>query len=161
VSELAPSSNRPAGCEPCRIAADLRTSGRLYELTPRWTMNAAVGWDSRPWLVLQTATHRSSLADIDDAEATEIGPVTRALTAAVTQVVGAERVYLYLLNEAQPPHVHFHVVARFPGDPLDERGPRLLGTPAAPGAGWPPETAAAVAALATDLLRHHPQTSSG
>ncbi len=146
-------------CEPCRIAADLAASGRLYPLTGHWVMNAAVGWDARPWFVVQTATHRASLADLDDAEAAELGAVGRAMTRAVAEATGAERVYFQLLNEAQPPHVHFHVIARLPGDPPEVRGPALLGTPG-PAGGPSPEIAAGVAARAAALL-HHPQGSAG
>ncbi|MFI1990819.1 HIT family protein [Actinoplanes sp. NPDC020271] len=138
-------------CEPCRIAVELRVAGRLHPLTGHWVMNAAIGWDARPWFVVQTAVHRASLADLDDAEAAELGPVSRAITRAVTEATGAERVYFQLLNEAQPPHVHFHVIARLPADPPGVRGPALLGTPG-PAGGPSPEIAASVAARTVAIL---------
>lgn len=146
-------------CEPCRIAAELSATGRLYPLTGNWVMNAAMGWDSRPWFVVQTATHRAGLADLDDAEAAELGPVGRAISRAVTEATGAERVYFQLLNEAQPPHVHFHVIARLPDDPPGVRGPALLGAPG-PAGGPSPEIAAGVAARTVEIL-HQPQGSAG
>jgi diadenosine tetraphosphate (Ap4A) HIT family hydrolase len=149
------------GCEPCRIAEALRRSGGLIQLTPRWTLNAAVDWTTRPWLVLQTAQHRAMLSSLDEVEAAELGPLGRAVTAAVRETVAADRVYLYLLNEVEPPHVHFHVLARLPGDPVTVRGPALLGTPAPPGAGWGPEIAVQVGDLARQAMDHQPQASSG
>jgi diadenosine tetraphosphate (Ap4A) HIT family hydrolase len=122
-------------------------------------MNAAMDWTSRPWFVVQTATHRADLADLDDAEAAELGPVARAVSRAVNEAVGAARVYFYLLNEAQPPHVHFHVVTRLPDDPPEVRGPGLLGRPG-PADGPSREIAGAVAARAVELL-HQPHGSSG
>ncbi|MFF3466592.1 hypothetical protein [Streptomyces sp. NPDC002619] len=73
------------------------------------------------WVAAQTLRHTEGLADLDDAEAGELGPLLRRLSAAVTWVTDSERVYTYSLGEGSP---HTHILL---GPPLpDLRGAAFI-----------------------------------
>lgn len=57
------------------------------------------------WVAVQTLRHTEGLASLDNAEAAELGPLLSRLSAAVTRVTGAERIYTYSLGESCP-HTH-------------------------------------------------------
>jgi len=59
------------------------------------------------WVAVQTLRHTEGLAELDGAEAAELGPLLARLSAAVTRVTGSERVYTYSLGEGCP---HTHVL---------------------------------------------------
>ncbi|HUS61528.1 MAG TPA: hypothetical protein VMY34_04975, partial [Acidimicrobiales bacterium] len=61
---------------------------------------------------------------MNDEEAAELGPLICRLSAAISEVTGAARVYMLAFGELFP---HFHVLLapRLPGDPPELRGPGL------------------------------------
>ncbi|MFJ6571144.1 hypothetical protein ACIQNU_27395 [Streptomyces sp. NPDC091292] len=59
------------------------------------------------WVAVQTLRHTEGLADLDEAEAGELGPLLARLSAAVTRVTASQRVYTYSLGEGSP---HTHVL---------------------------------------------------
>lgn len=75
------------------------------------------------WLVILPFRHTESLADLDDEEARQLGPVARHLAAALTATTGADRVYSYSLGQTVR---HFHLIVGVPGDTADTQGPQLL-----------------------------------
>jgi diadenosine tetraphosphate (Ap4A) HIT family hydrolase len=95
-------------------------------------------------LLVEPRRHAPALGDLTDDEARAIGlwvaRMSRALRAA-----GAEHVYSLVLGH-QVPHLHFHVIPRYPGTPKDYWGLRVLEWPAAP-RGGPAEVAAFCARL--------------
>ncbi|WP_238006410.1 hypothetical protein KZZ52_15845 [Dactylosporangium sp. AC04546] len=101
---------------------------------------------------MQTRRHRSALTELDDAEVADLGRVAQAVSGEMQEITGAARVYVYLLNEAEPPHVHLHVVARLREDPVELRGPALLSAGVPAGAGFPPESALTILAEARRRL---------
>ena len=60
------------------------------------------------WLAVQTIRHTEGLADLNSAEAADLGPLLRSISAAVTQATGSHRVYTYSLGEGCP-HTHILV----------------------------------------------------
>ena len=68
------------------------------------------GWSCCP------AWHVLALDEPTPAEAAGLGPVLRAVTAALREVTGCEKTYVALFAEAEGfSHVHFHVVPRHAG----------------------------------------------
>ena len=86
------------------------------------------------WLVAVPRRHQLSLAELEPEAAAELGPLLTDLTRALQHVTGCLKTYVILLAEAEGfAHLHFHVVPRMPGQPAEERGPRIfarLGAPA-------------------------------
>ncbi len=104
---------------------------------PPWDMiHRADHWDlvhayntSLPgWLVLVARRHVAAIDELTDEEATELGILLRRSSAALRQVVGCVKTYVcQFAEQAEHPHVHFHIVPRMAGQPDDRRGPRVFG----------------------------------
>ena len=63
--------------------------------------------------------HILALDELSHAEAAALGPLLRAVTAALREVTGCAKTYVALFAEAEGfGHVHFHVVPRRHGVPL-------------------------------------------
>ncbi|MEV4254089.1 hypothetical protein AB0J52_13100 [Spirillospora sp. NPDC049652] len=62
-------------------------------------------------LVAKPLRHVLHVADLDDAESAALGPLLRQLSAAVTELVHPEQVYVCLWSHAggEPGHIHFVV----------------------------------------------------
>jgi diadenosine tetraphosphate (Ap4A) HIT family hydrolase len=103
------------------------------------------------WLLVAPRRHVEQLDQLEADEARELGTLLKDVSAALRQAAGGEKIYLAVFAEILP-HLHFHVVARPPGWPAEERGAALLrGSQAAPLA-----EAARVAAAALGLLARGP-----
>jgi ATP adenylyltransferase len=104
-------------------------------------------------LIVKPLRHVEHVADLDDAESAELGPLLRRTAAAVTEVVAPEQVYVCLWSHAggRPGHIHFVVqpVARSDLDRFGGHGPALQ--IAMFQRGEPPDPAAVVAVC--DRLR--------
>jgi hypothetical protein len=93
-------------CVLCRRATSLGTAEPGWLLrTPYWGVSMHPALPVPGWLAVQTLRHTEGLADLDDAEAVELGPLLSQVSAAVTRVTGSERVYTYSLGE-DCPHTH-------------------------------------------------------
>jgi diadenosine tetraphosphate (Ap4A) HIT family hydrolase len=80
------------------------------------------------WLVVVPRRHVIALDELTAAEAADLGPLLRALTAAMRAVLGCSKTYVALFAEAEGfEHVHFHVVPRGPDLDPALRGPRVFG----------------------------------
>ena len=92
--------------------------------TEHWDLAHAFDSSHLGWLVLITRTHRSSIADLTDLEAAEIGPLTKAVSVALRDVTGCSKTYLAQFAEHPAhQHVHIHVVARTDDLNPNHRGP--------------------------------------
>lgn len=95
-------------------------------------------------LIVEPRRHAPGLADLTDAEARGVGwwctQASRALRAA-----GAEHVYAAVLGDGVP-HLHVHLLPRFPGTPRDYWGTHVTEWPAARRGG-----AAEIAVLVQEL----------
>jgi diadenosine tetraphosphate (Ap4A) HIT family hydrolase len=119
-----------AGCFACDLIAGTARlpGGRLYQ-SSRWVVEHTVGPLGLGTLVVKPFRHVVHLADLDDAESAELGPLLRQTAAAVTQLVEPEQVYTCLWSHrgAVPVHIHFVVqpITRSDMTRFDALGPDL------------------------------------
>ena len=83
--------------------------------------------------MLVVRRHITAVADMTDAEALELGPLVKAVSAALQEAVGCVKTYVVQFAEHPlHPHVHVHVIPRFADQPNELQGPRVfsaLGVP--------------------------------
>jgi histidine triad (HIT) family protein len=96
-------------------------------------------------LLVEPRRHVPGLADLTDQEAAALGTLVARVSRALLQRSRAEHVYAFVLGDAVP-HLHVHVVPRYPGAPREFWGVCVDEWPAAPRGG--PE---AIEALCADL----------
>ena len=78
---------------------------------PGWRVAHAFGTSLPGWLVVVPRRHVIALDELTAGEAADLGPLLRALTAAMRAVLGCGKTYVALFAEAEGfEHVHFHVV---------------------------------------------------
>ena len=79
------------------------------------------------WLVVLPRRHVRRLDELTEAEASELGPLLRVVTAALREATGCQKTYVALFAEAEGfGHVHFHVSPRQAGLDPALRGPRVF-----------------------------------
>jgi diadenosine tetraphosphate (Ap4A) HIT family hydrolase len=83
---------------------------------------------------VETKRHVGELADLTEAEAQRLGLVTSRAARALMETLGMEHVYSFVIGD-DVPHVHVHVIGRYPGAPREYRGPRVDDWPDAPRGG--------------------------
>jgi len=109
------------------VRTDLPPRERVY-FGPRWWVAHAFGTALPGWMVVMPRRHVLSLDELTPAEAADLGPLLRGLSAALREVTGCEKTYVALFAEAEGfGHVHFHVVPRLAGLDPELRGPRVFG----------------------------------
>ena len=106
--------------------ADPPPRERVY-LGAHWRVAHAFGTALPGWLVVLPRRHLLALDDLSEAEAAALGPVLRAVSAALREVTGCAKTYVALFAEAEGfGHVHFHVVPRHADLDPQLRGPRIF-----------------------------------
>ncbi|MEV5573716.1 hypothetical protein AB0L06_27055 [Spirillospora sp. NPDC052269] len=118
------------GCLACDLASGRRPlpGGRVAEHAG-WVVEHAVGPLGVGTLVVKPLRHVLHVADLDDEESAALGPLLRRVSAAVTELVRPEQVYVCLWSHArgEPGHIHFVVqpVRRTDMERFDAFGPAL------------------------------------
>jgi diadenosine tetraphosphate (Ap4A) HIT family hydrolase len=119
---------------------DLPARERIH-LGPRWRVAHAFGTSLPGWLVLVPRRHTVALDDLTADEAADLGPLLRAVSSALRDVVRCRKTYVALFAEAEGfQHIHFHIIPRQPGLEADLRGPRVFGLLGGDPASYVPET---------------------
>lgn len=77
------------------------------------------------WLVVAPARHVEQIDALRGEELSALGPLLAEAAAALRAETPCEKVYISVFAEVVP-HLHFHVIARPPGLPEGQRGPRLF-----------------------------------
>ena len=97
------------------------------------------------YLFVEPRRHAAGLADLTEPEAQAVGLWCTRASRALREVAGAEHVYAAVLSD-RVPHLHVHLLARYPGTPPEFWG---LQADEWPGAerGTEPEVAAHVTRL--------------
>jgi len=86
------------------------------------------------YLMAETRRHVPKLKDLTNAEAQALGLLIARLSRALTHSEGAEHVYAFAIGDGVP-HVHVHVVPRYPGAPHEYWGVHVDEWPDAPHGG--------------------------
>jgi len=113
-------------CLTCRAnRGELETPGGVLFQDQLWRLEHAcepipmVGW-----LVLKPLRHVEAFADLTEEEAASFGPLTRRITRAMANSLGAVKTYIGLFAEGENSrHVHFHIIPRFSDTHPYHRGP--------------------------------------
>lgn len=92
------------------------------------------------YLMVEPKRHAPRLFDLTDEEAQAIGLMIARLSRALRDSEHAEHVYVFVIGDGVP-HVHFHVVPRYPQAPREFWGVHVDEWPDAPHGG-PDEMAA-------------------
>lgn len=83
------------------------------------------------YLFVEPKRHAAGLGDITAEEAAALGVLVSRLARALREGAGAEHVYAFVLGD-HVPHLHVHVVPRYPGMPPEYWGMRVDEWPEAP-----------------------------
>ena len=96
--------------------------------TAHWDVVHSYNTSLPGWLVLVARRHITAIDELTDEEAAELGVLLRRASAALRQVTGCGKAYVcQFAEQAEHPHVHFHVIPRLADQPDDRRGPRVFG----------------------------------
>lgn len=88
------------------------------------------------YLLIENKRHIPGLAEQTEEEARAFGLIASRLARALKESEEAEHVYEFLFGHGVP-HLHIHIVARYPGAPREYWGTRVNEWPAAPHGGLP------------------------
>lgn len=101
------------GCMACEVLAGaIAAPGGVIHETAHWSVDHAIPRWVRGWLIIKPKRHVEHLAELSPDEASELGPLVQAASAAVACVLEPERVYVLSLGE-EVHHVHLHVIPRY------------------------------------------------
>lgn len=124
-------------CYTCHLIAQ-RDAGKapLWDAVLRtqyWDVVHAYNTSLPGWLVLVVQRHITAVAELTEAEAGELGNLLRRVSSALQEVTGCTKTYVVQFAEqAEHPHVHFHIIPRMADQPEAYKGTRifdLLGVP--------------------------------
>lgn len=124
-------------CLTCALIAR-RDAGQAHlwdniHRTEHWDLVHSYNTSLPGWLVLVARRHVAAIDELTDEEAAELGVLLRRTSAALRQVTGCVKTYVaQFAEQAEHPHVHFHVIPRMADQPAERRGPRVfdyLGVP--------------------------------
>lgn len=82
-------------------------------------------------LFVETRRHAAELGDLTPREAREVGVKVSRTCQALKAVLNFEHVYAFYIGDGVP-HVHIHVIGRYPGAPRAYWGPKVDEWPDAP-----------------------------
>lgn len=80
---------------------------------------------------VETKRHVVEVADLTEEEAQVIGVYTSRIARALLDTEKMEHIYIFVIGDGVP-HVHYHVIGRYPGAPRAYWGPRVDEWPEAP-----------------------------
>lgn len=99
----------------------------MIHRTEHWDLAHAFGTKVEGWLVLVLRRHETSMADLTDEEASELGPLMKRASGALGTVLDCPKTYIAQFAEAADhPHVHVHVIARHAEQPTEWKGPGIF-----------------------------------
>jgi diadenosine tetraphosphate (Ap4A) HIT family hydrolase len=100
-------------CIACELAGGQRDlpGGRIFR-TGHWIVEHCVGPLGLGTLIVKPERHVTSVADLSDDEALELGPLLRRTSAVASQLVTADQVYNCLWSHVGGVPVHIHYVVQ-------------------------------------------------
>lgn len=128
--------------------------GAIYEDGLIYVSHAGLFGDEKEHFLghvfVESRRHVAGLADLTDEEAQAIGRYTSRVARALMETLDMEHVYSFVFGDGVP-HVHVHVIGRYPGTPREYWGTRVDEWPGARRGGE--EKIEHVAAKIRDALR--------
>jgi diadenosine tetraphosphate (Ap4A) HIT family hydrolase len=113
-------------------------SGAIYDDGLVRAGHALPGPDGSPaylgYLFVEPKRHAAGLGDLTDEEARALGLLATRLSRALIRAQGAAHVYAFVFGD-NVPHLHIHVIPRYPGAPQEYWGTEVTGWPDAPRGG--------------------------
>jgi diadenosine tetraphosphate (Ap4A) HIT family hydrolase len=152
------SADSPNACLVCRKQrGELPLAGGIIYADALISISHAQLWGEETQhylghLFVEPKRHVAELADLAEAEARAIGLCTSRVARALMATLGVEHVYSFVIGDGVP-HVHVHVIGRYPGAPREYWGPRVDEWPDAPKGGE--AEIATVCDRVRDYLREH------
>lgn len=107
------------------------------------------------YLMVETKRHIPGLADLTNIESQALGLLITRLSRALKATEEAEHIYAFVLGD-HVPHLHIHIVPRYPGAPREYWGTHVDEWPDAPHGGTKE-----IAALATRLRSYLDREGGG
>jgi diadenosine tetraphosphate (Ap4A) HIT family hydrolase len=80
---------------------------------------------------VEARRHVAEVADLTAEEAQVIGLYTSRIARALLHTEKMEHIYIFVIGDGVP-HVHYHVIGRYPGAPREYWGPKVDEWPEAP-----------------------------
>ena len=127
----------PEECLVCRKHRGQVTvaGGTIYEDTLIFVSHAQLWGDETKHylghLFIEPKRHVAELADLTEQEGQLIGLFVTRTAQALMNTEKVEHVYSFVIGDGMP-HVHVHVIGRYPGAPREYWGPRVDEWPGAP-----------------------------
>ncbi len=117
-------------CEACDLARGRRPlPGGLIHETAHWRVEHCIGPLGLGTLIVKPSRHVTTVAELTDDEAAELGPLLREASRVAAELVEADQVYNCLWSHAgrRPVHIHYVVqpVSKQQMSEFDEYGPAL------------------------------------
>ena len=133
-----------SGCHSCELVTRRDTGAApawdSILRTDAWDLGHAYGTSLPGWMVLVLRRHSTSLAEMTDREAAELGPLIQGVSRALHEVTSCAKTYVVQFAEAADhPHVHVHVIPRASDLPEELRGPSIFKLLGVPTREWVPE----------------------
>ncbi len=85
-----------------------------------WRLTVSIGSETPGFSYLEPRRHIADITRLDGAEAASFGPTLARVTAALREVTGVERVYIYVFGDGVA-HLHLHLAPHRPGDALNDQ----------------------------------------
>ena len=102
-----------ADCMACELSNGTRDlPGGLIHRTRFWLVEHCIGPLGLGTLIVKPERHVTSVADLSEEEAFELGPLLRRASMVAKQLVGANQVYNCLWSHAGGTPVHIHYVVQ-------------------------------------------------
>ncbi|MBI5566126.1 MAG: HIT family protein [Chloroflexi bacterium] len=122
----------PKHCRTCELIArrDTGTAPMWDNIlrTPFWDVVHSYNTSLPGWLVLVARRHIEAIDALTEDEAVELGQLLRRVSIALREVTGCVKTYvIQFAEQAEHPHVHFHLVPRMADQPEDRRGGQVFG----------------------------------
>ncbi|HEX2348194.1 MAG TPA: HIT family protein, partial [Ktedonobacterales bacterium] len=85
-----------------------------------WRLTMAIASETPGFSYLEPKRHITDITRLDGAEAATLGATLARVTAALREVTGVERVYIYVFGDGVA-HLHLHLAPHRPGDALNDQ----------------------------------------
>jgi histidine triad (HIT) family protein len=131
------SNDKGVGCMVCckHRGEILVPGGTIYQDDLIYISHSIIGDKEKDHylghIFIETQRHVSEVSDLSDPEAKTIGLFTSRVARALMHTQGMEHIYTFVIGDGVP-HVHVHIIGRYPGAPREYWGPKVDEWPEAP-----------------------------